>query len=114
MGKIMKKKKILPESNGLGNSICTYDTDILSDKIIKIASPNKPVTFKLLFENISFDKRGFYNANSGKDVELKVGETYNDTYDITFQDLDNGWVRYGINLYNNKKLYMFLVLKENF
>lgn len=53
---------------------------------------------------------GFYNARTGEEKHLKSGEEHND-YGMTYTDMDNGWVRYGI-IPSAKRAYITVTMDE--
>ena len=67
------------------------------DKIILNASKNTKVIFHHLKENYDIPNRkaGFYNVNTGEDIELKQGQIH-ESEAIGYDDMNNGWIRYGI------------------
>lgn len=67
------------------------------DKIILNASKNTKVIFHHLKENYDMPNRkaGFYNVNTGEDIELKQGQIH-ESEAIGYDDMNNGWIRYGI------------------
>ena len=86
------------------------------DSILKIAGCKNKVKFYNLFEEKFGINRiaGFYNVLSGEIIELQDGQTHSDDeFSFTYEDFDNGWVRYGIYpIPTNTFLYVSTIKRE--
>lgn len=89
------------------------------DDVIK-ASGGK---FRVIFENKDCEKlfknkdmtldfigtNGFYNVNTKENIELHINKMFNsDKFCFTQEDLENGWVRYGVSIDYRKDLHAYI------